>query len=260
MGPPLANPESLKKTHRLDRPAIPSWILGGFRRWWRRGCLWFSRPSLRASPLGELREVALIRWMGISPLKNHQPNKTVELRNFEVVIVREDEICWWCELLEVFSTVDLRIKWDFWRYVEHLPTMRSAVTHLWIQTPVKMIQRFKGRAYCRTSMYSKPTNIFCWRWFLRHCFGPRLPWSSWPGDFLLCCSWWLLDVEFWWESPESHGFYPGVVWVGGIVPSLKPQWCPRNAVKQTSKALGSEDKKKANQSKGPHLGGIRINQ
>lgn len=125
-----------------------------------------------------------------------------------------------------------------------LPTMGSAVTHSWIETPVKMIQRFKGRAYCRTSMYSKPTKIFWWRWFLRpYCFGPRLPWSSWPGDFLLYCSWWLLDVEFWWESPESHGFYPGVVWVGGIVPSLKPQWCPRNSVKQTSKALGSEDKK-----------------
>ena len=121
-GPPPSQPRKLKK-NTSTRPACHSpfplgfWV--GFRRWWRRGCLWFSRPSLRASPLGELREVALIRWMGISPLKNHQPNKTVELWNFEVVIVREDEICWWCELLEVFSTVDLRIKWDFWRYVEH---------------------------------------------------------------------------------------------------------------------------------------------
>lgn len=111
---------------------------------------------------------------------------------------------------------------DFWRHVEHFTNTRSAVTHLWIQTPVKMIQRFKGRAYCRTSMYSKPTNILWWIWFLGpHCFGPRLPWSSWPGDFLLCCSWWLLDVEFWWESPESHGFYPGVVWGGWYYPIPK---------------------------------------
>ena len=59
--------------------------------------------------------------------------------------------------------------------------------------------------------------------------GPEIFSSAAPGG----CWMWSSGGK----ALKAMAFTQGWCEVGGIVPSLKPQWCPRNSVKQTSKAL-----------------------
>ena len=120
----------------------------GFRRWWWRGFLSFSRPSLRASPLGELSGLRLRigdcygRW------------DSCDLRCYGSFL--------YCRFFNVAYQRRI-LKWTSKSMLTISPTSCELLSHiwLWIETPVKMNQCLKGMTYRQLlPMYSKPTNIF----------------------------------------------------------------------------------------------------